>query len=143
MANRQNGSPANGASAAVPTNGASSDYHFPASTRMYLPGTLHPELRVPMREIRLSPTHGHNGGPTEENPPLRVYDTSGPYTDPAITVDVRQGLPRLRDPWIRARGEYDETEPSYRPIGKQPAPPLPTTLRRKVLRGRGQAITQL
>src|SRR5262245_54470916 len=102
MANRQNGSRANGARAAVPTNGAGSAYRFPASTRVYLPGSLHPDVRVPMREIRLSPTHGHNGGPAEENPPLRVYDTSGPYTDPAITIDVRQGLPRLREPWIRA-----------------------------------------
>ena len=50
-----------------------------------------------MREIRLSPTRGHNGAPAEENPPLRVYDTSGPYTDPQVTTDVRQGLPRLRE----------------------------------------------
>jgi phosphomethylpyrimidine synthase len=141
MASRQNGRNGNGA--AVSTNGAGSDYRFPASTRVYRNGSLHPEVRVPMREIHLSTTRGHNGGPAEENPPLCVYDTSGPYTDPAVTVDVRQGLPRLREPWIRARGEYDEVEPSYRPIGKKQAAVLPETLRRKVLRGRGRAITQL
>src|SRR5207253_3117129 len=82
----------------VDAGAGSSDYRFPASTKVYLTGTLHPELRVPMREIQLSPTHGHNGGPAEANPPLRVYDTSGPYTDPAVTVDLHLGLPRLREP---------------------------------------------
>ena len=107
MANRRNGG-GNGRTAGIPDGTGGSDYRFPASTKVYLRGSLYPDVRVPMREISLSPTRGHNGGPSEENPPLRVYDTSGPYTDPAIAVDVREGLPRLRKPWIRSRGEYDE-----------------------------------
>jgi len=59
-----------------------------------------------MREITLSPTSGRYG--TEENPPLRVYDTSGPYTDPSVVTDIRQGLAPLRLPWILARGDVEE-----------------------------------
>jgi phosphomethylpyrimidine synthase len=79
---------------------------FPNSTRIYLEGTL-PGVRVPMREIRLSPTRTHNGAVTE-NPPVTVYDTSGPYTDPAATIDLRRGLPPLRRDWIVGRGDVEE-----------------------------------
>ena len=70
-------------------------------------------IRVGMREIALSPTRVGSAGDTGSrqltpNPHLRVYDTSGPYTDPQIAVDVRAGIPRLRDAWILARGD---TEP--------------------------------
>jgi phosphomethylpyrimidine synthase len=156
MAKRQNGSHGNGAGNGALLGGGDSDYRFPASTKIYAAGRLHPDLRVPMREIALSPTRGHNGGPAEENPPLRVYDTSGPYTDPQVAVDVRQGLPRLRERWIRARGEYEEVEPSYRPerrgsgVRGQGSDGLRDThpsawgaTRRKALRGRSGAITQL
>lgn len=54
---------------------------FPASRKVYVTGSR-PDVRVPMREIALTPTSGRFG--TEDNPPVRVYDTSGPYTDPAI-----------------------------------------------------------
>ncbi len=67
-------------------------------------------IRVGMREISLAPTPSHdeeNKSKLEVNPSLRVYDTSGPYTDPAIDVDVRQGIPRTREAWIEAR---DDTE---------------------------------
>ncbi|MCY4130922.1 MAG: phosphomethylpyrimidine synthase ThiC [Gammaproteobacteria bacterium] len=67
-------------------------------------------IRVGMREISLSPTPSHdeeNQSKLEVNPSLRVYDTSGPYTDPSIDVDVRQGIPRTRETWIEAR---DDTE---------------------------------
>ena len=63
-------------------------------------------MRVPFREIALSPTRGMRGE-AELNPPFRVYDTSGPYTDPAVAIDLSAGLPELRRPWILARGEYD------------------------------------
>jgi phosphomethylpyrimidine synthase len=120
----------------------STDYRFPSSTKVYLAGRRYSDVRVPMREIQLSPTRGHNGAPAEANSPLRVYDTSGPYTDPAATIDLQRGLPRLRESWIRARAEYDEVEPSYRPIEKR-SEPLPMPPRRKALRGRGGSITQL
>jgi phosphomethylpyrimidine synthase len=86
---------------------------LPASRRVYLPGRIHPEIRVPVREITLSPTHGPNGA-LEPNDPVRVYDCSGPWGDPDFTGTVEQGLPPLRTPWIRARGdveEYDGREP--------------------------------
>src|SRR5262249_28457084 len=76
------------------------------------------------------------------NPPLRVYDTSGPYTDPDVRVDIRQGLPRLREPWIRARAQYVETEPAYRPLSGHSDPDLPLPPRRKALRGSG-LVTQM
>jgi phosphomethylpyrimidine synthase len=63
------------------------------------------DLRVPMREIVLTPTPAHLG--TETNPPIRLYDTSGPYADDTITTDVHRGLSSLRRPWILARGDVD------------------------------------
>jgi phosphomethylpyrimidine synthase len=80
---------------------------LPNSTKVYLPGQRYPDLRVPMREIRLSPTRLPSGA-TEENAPVRVYDTSGPWGDPAFQGDVTQGLPALRKPWIIARGDVQE-----------------------------------
>src|SRR5579859_3648079 len=73
---------------------------FPASRKIYAPGRLHPELAVAMREIDLEPSAGE--------PPVRVYDTSGPYSDPAAAIDIMQGLPELRRPWILARGDVEE-----------------------------------
>ncbi|HKJ75756.1 MAG TPA: phosphomethylpyrimidine synthase ThiC, partial [Gammaproteobacteria bacterium] len=78
---------------------------FPASRKVYVEGSR-PDLRVPMREIALSETHTEQG--IEANPPLFVYDTSGPYTDPAVTVDIRQGLPEVRTPWIVERADCEE-----------------------------------
>ncbi|MEP6704001.1 MAG: phosphomethylpyrimidine synthase ThiC, partial [Acidobacteriota bacterium] len=66
-------------------------------------------LRVPFREIALSPSKDFDGTP-QENPPVRVYDTSGPWTDPASKCDVREGLPALRRDWIVARGDVEEYE---------------------------------
>jgi len=80
---------------------------FPNSSRVYVNGTIHPEVRVPMREIRLSDTE-HPNGRIEENPPLRVYDCSGPWGDPCFEGDVTQGLPALRRGWILARGDVGE-----------------------------------
>jgi len=77
---------------------------FPASRRSYLPSSR-PDLRVPVREIALSPTSGRFG--EEENPPVRVYDTSGPHGDPAVTTDIHAGLPTLRRHWIIERGDVE------------------------------------
>ncbi|WP_182342867.1 phosphomethylpyrimidine synthase ThiC [Comamonas koreensis] len=73
---------------------AQSRLPFPASTKSYLAGAIHPQLQVPVRDIAL--TNGEQ---------VSVYDTSGPYTDPAVAIDVRQGLPALRAEWIAARGD--------------------------------------
>src|SRR5207302_5568815 len=65
-------------------------------------------VRVPMREIRLTPTKSFKTSAIEQNAPLLVYDTSGPYTDPDATLDIRRGLQPLRLAWIMARGDVEE-----------------------------------
>jgi len=85
---------------------------LPNSSKVYVPGKIHPELRVPLREIKLSDTKAFNGQ-TETNASVRVYDCSGPWGDPDFQGDVTQGLPSLREKWIRTRGdvaEYDGRE---------------------------------
>jgi phosphomethylpyrimidine synthase len=75
---------------------------FPASRKTFEPGRLHPQLRVPMREVRL--TNGET---------VTLYDTSGPYTEPTVQIDVRKGLPGLRSPWVLDRDDtatYDGRE---------------------------------
>ncbi|MBS1106742.1 MAG: phosphomethylpyrimidine synthase ThiC [Deltaproteobacteria bacterium] len=82
---------------------------LPGSRKIYLEGSL-PGVRVPMREVRQSPTRRSGpGGETilDENPPVVLYDTSGPFTDPDVTIELRRGLAPLRDAWIRARGDVD------------------------------------
>ncbi|GAB4168371.1 MAG: phosphomethylpyrimidine synthase ThiC [Rhodocyclaceae bacterium] len=78
---------------------------LPNSRKIYVVGSRQ-DMRVPMREIRQSDTHTATG--IEKNPPIFVYDCSGPYTDPAARIDIRAGLPALRGPWIEERGD---TEP--------------------------------
>jgi phosphomethylpyrimidine synthase len=70
---------------------------LPASTKRYSPAPGFPDVLVPYREIALHPT--------AKEPPIRVYDTTGPYSDPAAKIDVHAGLPRIRSPWITARGD--------------------------------------
>ncbi len=74
---------------------------LPASRKVHIAGRRHPALRVAMREIDLSPA--------AKEQPVRVYDPSGPYTDPAVAIDIGLGLAPLRDPWIRARGDVEVT----------------------------------
>ena len=78
---------------------------YPDSEKVYLSGELHPDLRVGMRRVNLTPTVTVEGGVRRqtENPPVYVYDTSGAYSDPDVQIDLRKGLPRLREPWIRQR----------------------------------------
>jgi phosphomethylpyrimidine synthase len=97
------------------TTSASSD-QLPNSKKVYLNGKLHVDLRVPFREIALAPTKTMNGE-IEINEPVRVYDTSGPWGDPNVDVDVRYGLPPLRAKWIRDRGDVEEIE--GRPVRPQ------------------------
>ncbi len=80
---------------------------FPASRKIFVEGKR-PGVRVPMREIALTPTKSLNGGPPTPNEPIVVYDTSGPYTDPSIQVDVRMGLAALRRDWIVSRGDVEQ-----------------------------------
>ena len=80
---------------------------FSGSKKVYVEGSR-PDIKVPMREIALSPTTGAFG--EEENAPVRVYDTSGPYTDPNYSADITKGLPPLRSRWIHERGDVEEYE---------------------------------
>ncbi len=77
---------------------------FPNSSKVYEQGSR-PDIQVPMREIRLADTHSSDG--VEHNAPIYVYDTSGPYTDPAADIDVRKGLGALRAGWIDERGDTE------------------------------------
>jgi phosphomethylpyrimidine synthase len=81
---------------------------LPNSRRIYIEGTQ-PGVRVPFREIDQNPTRNFQNE-LEENPPVRVYDTAGPYGDPSIRTDVREGLPQLRREWIVGRGDVEEYE---------------------------------
>src|SRR5215212_1873385 len=113
---------------------------LPGSRKVYSVPESAPDLRVPIREIILTPESGE--------PPLPIYDTTGPYTDPNVTIDVERGLPRTRLEWVRERGGIEEYE--GRPIkpvdngnvsGKHLARNFPNTP--KPMRGVGDApVTQ-
>ncbi|MFY9621099.1 MAG: phosphomethylpyrimidine synthase ThiC [Pyrinomonadaceae bacterium] len=92
---------------AVATGLAKIDSTLPNSRRIYVAGQS--GVRVPFREIDQNPTRNFKNE-LEENPPVRVYDTSGPYGDPSQKTDVREGLPQLRREWIVGRGDVEEYE---------------------------------
>lgn len=89
---------------------------LPNSKKVYIDGVIYP-IKVAMREITLHPTKLSKGG-EEYNPPVTVYDTSGPYTDEHYEVDVRRGLPRIREQWIRDRGDVLELDGITSEYGK-------------------------
>ena len=90
----------------APTKNVISKEPLTGSRKIYVPGKLH-NIKVAMREITLSPTK-LSTGKIEENFPITVYDTSGPYTDPNYTIDLKKGLPRLREEWILKRGDVEQ-----------------------------------
>ncbi|WP_339925185.1 phosphomethylpyrimidine synthase ThiC [uncultured Cyclobacterium sp.] len=81
---------------------------FPNSEKSYVSGELHPDIKVPMRKIFLSDTVDKFNGKVEKNEPVLVYDTSGPYTDPSVEIDVRKGLMPLRNSWISSREDVEQ-----------------------------------
>ena len=97
----------NGKAKLAPPMPDSSQYAslFPNSKKIYIEGAL-PGVRVPLREVSVAPTRNFKGE-LEPNRPVRVYDCSGPYTDPAVKIDVRQGLAALRASWIAGRGDVE------------------------------------
>jgi phosphomethylpyrimidine synthase len=129
----------------------------PNSRKVYIPGKLHPDIRVPFREIKLAPTvvHDGNNAPRYEiNEPVLAYDTSGPYTDPAADIDIRRGLAPIRAKWIWDRddvefyqgrpvrpidnGFKDADRAAQRPIEQFPNAP------KRVLRARpGRNVSQM
>jgi len=122
---------------------------FPASAKVYVQGSR-PDIQVPMREITLSPTSGRFGN--EENAPVRVYDTSGPYMDPHIQTDIKQGLAALRQHWILERDDveaYDgrnvlPVDNGYKADDQRSQTGLFKGQRRRPLRSKtGQPVTQM
>jgi phosphomethylpyrimidine synthase len=89
---------------------------FAKSRKVYVEGSR-PDIRVPFREISLSDTPSAFGA--EKNPPVVVYDTSGPYTDPDANIDIRNGLPALRAQWIMERGDVEELDGPSSDFGKE------------------------
>jgi phosphomethylpyrimidine synthase len=117
---------------------------LPASRKVYVPGGA--DVRVPMREISVSPTReGFSAnGRRQPNAPVIVYDTSGPYTDPAAAIDVRKGLAALRAEWINERGDTEEIKGSYRHNGANGTERFPEESRRTVRRARaGRNVSQM
>ncbi len=116
---------------------------FPASRKIQVPGRLHSEISVAMREIALEAAAGER--------PLRVYDTSGRYSEPGAPIDIKQGLPALRRPWILARGDVEaypgravKPEDNGLRRGEASAVSRFDRGRRQVLRAKpGGAVTQL
>ncbi|MBY3258768.1 phosphomethylpyrimidine synthase ThiC [Rhizobium laguerreae] len=114
---------------------------LPASRKIYIPGDIHADIRVPMREISVHPTSGE--------PPVVVYDSSGPYTIEGADIRIEQGLSQLRRDWVLARGDVEAYQGRHiRPedngfaSGERLTPEFPT--KRQPLRARdGKAVTQL
>ncbi len=119
---------------------------FPKSRKVYVEGSR-PDIRVPMREITLDDTPTDMGG--EKNDPLYVYDTSGPYTDPNATIDVRKGLEPLRENWILERDDTEQLDGLTSEYGRARAADLRLDelrfeLTRKPRRAKaGKNVTQL
>ncbi|MDF4222198.1 phosphomethylpyrimidine synthase ThiC [Maribacter sp. M208] len=94
----------------APKQGGITRKPFPNSQKIYVPGKLYPEIKVAMREITLTDTIDSLTKKKTPNEPVTVYDTSGPYTDPNIEIDVHAGIERIRENWIRERGNVEELD---------------------------------
>ena len=140
----------NGSNGQKKTDGAATltTAPFPASRKIHVNGA-HPGVRVPMREISLSPTKSMNGGAPVPNEPITIYDTSGPYTDPSVTIDARAGLAPLRRQWVLDRADVEELPDVSSQYGRmRKADPKLDELRfqhiRKPLRAKaGRNVTQI
>ncbi len=121
---------------------------FPASRKVHVSGTQ-PGVLVAMREVSLTPTRSGNGAPETSNPAVLLYDTSGPYTDPEVTIDPQQGVALLRREWILGRQDVEELPDISSEFGRQrAADPKLAELRfrhtRRPLRAKpGRNVTQM
>ncbi|MBV9833947.1 MAG: phosphomethylpyrimidine synthase ThiC [Alphaproteobacteria bacterium] len=116
---------------------------LPSSRKIHVAGNRHPDIRVPLREIDLAPSAGE--------PPVRVYDSSGPYTDPSSRIDIAAGLPALRRAWVEARGDVEAyAGRNWKPEddGRRRGDPdarsaFPAPMRQPLRAKAGRAATQL
>ncbi|HEY0940932.1 MAG TPA: phosphomethylpyrimidine synthase ThiC [Steroidobacter sp.] len=104
---------------------------LPSSRKIYEPGALHPQIKVPMRAIKLHPS--------AREPDLVVYDSSGPYTDPSAKIHIEQGLERIREQWIHSRNDVERGQPPAHPGSASEFPIRHAPLQAKA----GRAVTQL
>lgn len=83
---------------------------YPSSEKVYIPGNIHKDIKVAMRRVKLTPTVSIVNGEkkNKENSPVYVYDTSGPFSDPNAEIDLKKGLPRLREEWISRRNDTEQ-----------------------------------
>src|ERR1700759_4529555 len=114
----------------------------PGSRKVYQPGVLFPDIRVPFREVAVHPT--------ANEPPVTIYDPSGPYTDPNHLIDIDKGLPRTREPWVVSRGDVEivanprEVKPEDNGFAKGEHLAPQFTAPRRVYRAKaGANVTQL
>ena len=114
----------------------------PGSRKVYQPGVLWPDIRVPFREVAVHPS--------ANEPPVTIYDPSGPYTDPTATIDINKGLSKTREPWVVSRGDVEmvaeprqvKPEDNGGAVGKHLAPQFDAP--RRIYRAKGSAcVTQL
>lgn len=84
--------------------------YYPSSEKVYIPGNIHKDIKVAMRRVKLTPTVSIVNGEKKikENSPVYVYDTSGPFSDPNAEIDLKKGLPRLREEWISRRNDTEQ-----------------------------------
>ncbi|GAA4305785.1 phosphomethylpyrimidine synthase ThiC [Aestuariibaculum suncheonense] len=94
----------------APKEGQITRHPFPNSKKIYVSGTIHPQIKVAMREISLSDTKDTFTGKLTPNEPVTVYDTSGPYTDPEKDINVHNGIERIREQWILDRGDVEQLD---------------------------------
>ena len=117
---------------------------FPNSTKKFVNGTLHPEIRVPFREVKLSPTKVHTTGQMQENQPVLLYDTSGPYTDPDVAINVARGLNPIRARWIEARQDSELYEGRVNELAAQSNDSVVPSLLRQPRRAKaGRNVSQM
>ena len=85
-------------------------HNYARREKIYMRGTIYPDLRVGMQRVNLTPSVKITDGVRTEtsNPPVYIYDTSGPFSDPSVKIDLKKGLPRLREEWIKARGDVEQ-----------------------------------
>ena len=94
----------------APQQGIITTTPFPKSKKVYVKGEIHPDVNVAMREIELSDTVDSFTQKRTKNQSVTVYDTSGPYTDPSKTINVHEGIERIREQWIMDRGDVEELD---------------------------------
>lgn len=116
---------------------------LPNSTKKYQSGVLHPEIRVPYREVKLAPSRAFNSDQLQENQPVFIYDTSGPYTDPDIAIDVALGLAPIRSRWIENRQDTENYERQINEFGGQSRLSVPSLQRQPRKAKAGKNVSQM